>query len=391
MKRHSQIAATAGAIVCLALAWRAAGAQETPSSYRLGAGDVIEVTVPNYVDTEKDLDQVLTVLPDGTITYPEIGRVVAAGITPEKLGAEIQTVLSKTRNNADVLVIVKEVHSRKVSVVGAVHQQGQYDLGPGWRVMDAIAAAGGLSTEVQWTKGRLIRGPSTVALNLVEALALPNSDANPTLRPGDLVILDQQDVHNQVHVLGAVARAGAYDLEQNMTLFSLLSEAGGASDNAALKQVYVLRNGKQIPLDLYPVLAEGRDDPTISTFTMHPGDTLFVPVIQAQYAVMGDVLKPAYYTLPENPADATLLKALSRAGGQSADADLSRAVIIHTAGGQNTTQKVNIAQMLQHGDLAPNLRLAGGDVLFIPPKGQKRTFADFFYALSGLSYLRTLF
>lgn len=126
--------------------------QDTTGQFVLGADDVIEITVRNH----SELDHVLTVLPDGKLTFPTVGEMQAAGKTPRALAMEIQAELEKTLNNVGVTVVVKEAHSRRVRLIGAVRQAGAIDLKPGWKLFDAVIAAGGLSARPELVSGRLI-------------------------------------------------------------------------------------------------------------------------------------------------------------------------------------------------------------------------------------------
>src|SRR5579871_5439463 len=142
------------ALMILAASLLLPSASLAQSEYTLGPDDVIEITVRNH----DDLNKTLTILPNGKITYVGVGELTAAGRTPRDVAAVIEAELTKTYNNLAVTVAVKEIHSRRVKVIGGVKSPGAYDLRANWRVFDVLAAAGGLALKPGRITARLIRG-----------------------------------------------------------------------------------------------------------------------------------------------------------------------------------------------------------------------------------------
>lgn len=362
----------------------APAADRATQEFTLGADDVIEVTVRDHVE----LDHTLTILPDGKIAYPTVGEMQAAGKTPRALAAEIQAELEITLNNIHVTVTVKEVHSRRVRIVGAVRAPGGFDLKRDWRVFDLIAAAGGLSAKPEQVTARIIRGGALVPVNVPEAMHAPQGSANLLLERDDLMLLDEQPVvKRQAQVVGQVARPSLYDLEPDATLLQVLAQAGNPTDKAALSRAYVLRDGTQIPVNLYTFLAEGKPDDGVTKFRMQAGDVVFIPAQEARFSVQGQVGKPAFYPYPEK-GKVTVLDALNEAGG-AANGDLSKAAIIRMTDGKYAATPINIDQMLKKGDLTKNTVLQPGDMLYVPARSSRRGvgFQDVLAPLSLLGLL----
>jgi polysaccharide export outer membrane protein len=360
---------------------------DTPatSDYLLGPDDVIDISVDNH----PDMNKTLTVLSDGKISFPEAGVILASGKTPTQLAADIQTELEKTLNNCNVTVSVKEVHSRRIRITGGVKQGGGFDYKPNYRLMDLIALAGGLDVKPVRVIGHLVRANQQVlTLDIPKAVEKPDSDANVPLLPDDLVLLDEIDIIRQVHVLGEVTKPGPYDLTENQTVVSLVSEAGPPTDKAALSKAYVMRSGTQIPMNLLPILEKNTPDPNVTNFKLQPGDVLFIPEIEQRYAVLGQVSKPGYFPILEK-RPTTVLDALSLAGGQTPDGDLKKASILHEVNGKPVAQPINIEDMLKKGKLTANVALADGDVLLIPAKSKHNAMSgvDLYYGLGALSLL----
>ncbi len=253
------IIALATSLVIAALLLLNASA-EPVRPYVIGPEDVLEIFVTNH----DELNKVVTVLEDGTITLAEVGTITAAGKTPRELAAEIKTVLSKTLKLVEVSVAPKEIHSRNVRVVGAVKIPGPYEIKPDWHVMDLIDGAGGLTQKITHVVGRIVRNRNQiVTLDLQKADSKRDSAANIPLERDDLLIVDEIEVGKpQVFVLGCVTKPGAYDLDDQTTVLSILTQAGGQTEKASLSTAHVTRNGKDLPLNLSET-AKGKMDPVV--------------------------------------------------------------------------------------------------------------------------------
>jgi protein involved in polysaccharide export with SLBB domain len=329
--------------------------------YRLGVDDELEVTVANH-DT---LNRSVIVRPDGKISFPPVGELQATGKTASALASDIQKRLERTLNNANVSVLLKASNSRRARVLGAVSKPGAYGIKPGWRVMDLVAMAEGLTTKPSRIQGRVIRTGAVIPFAVQDAVSSPQSAANVLLQADDLVILDAADIRNAIHVVGQVAKPGAFDLEEGLNPVSLLAQAGGVLPTASLRGAHVLRQSQQIPLDLEAVLIDGKRDPAVLNFTFLPGDVLVIPENQARVGVMGQVVKPDYYALPEKSSDSTVLKVLALAGGAAPDADLHHATVTSTENGQAKVIPVDVAALLS-GDAPDSLILRANDILHLP-------------------------
>jgi len=335
--------------------------------YLLGPEDVLDVTVSNH----PDLNVSVTVRPDGRITLPRAGELNARGKSARALAREIQSRLSRTLNNARVQVLVKQARPRMVRVIGAVKTAGTFPLSSGAHVLDLVAQAGGLSTKISRVSGRIIRAGAVVPFDLSLAQSHPGSAANVALLPDDLMVLDAQDFAKQITVTGSVAHPGAYDLEEDLSVVGLLAQAGGPLPSAALRGAQILRAGKPVLSDLSAV--GSTDLPAnspLARFRFQAGDVLLVPENTARFGVMGQVVRPAYYQLSETASNATVLKALSEAGGSLADGDLSAVTITRTKGGKTEVIPLD-ANLLMQGKVPDTLILQSDDVLLVPKKKEK--------------------
>jgi len=160
------------------------------ADYRLTPGDKLRVEV--YKDTQ--LSQSLQIRPDGKVTLPLLGDIVATDLTPIQLRDRIATGLKEYVTNPVVTVIVVEASPVMVYVMGEVMQPGSIPMRGQMTVLQALAMAGGFREFANTKDIRILRKAAGV-LKTVETIRFNYSDAikgNGTpvfLSPGDMVVV----------------------------------------------------------------------------------------------------------------------------------------------------------------------------------------------------------
>jgi polysaccharide export outer membrane protein len=161
----------------------------TDPDYVIGPEDVIDINVWK----EPDMTRIVPVRPDGKISLPLINDVQAAGSTPQQLATTVTDKLRKFLTEPRVTVIVTQINSQRVFVVGEVIRAGAYPLIPGMTVLQALASAGGFTTFADMKKihvMRLVNGKHVeMPFNYREVLKGDNPDQNIKLEPGDTVVI----------------------------------------------------------------------------------------------------------------------------------------------------------------------------------------------------------
>jgi polysaccharide export outer membrane protein len=120
---------------------RAAVVDPTRPDYVIGPDDELEISVWENAA----LTRTVPVRPDGKISLPLINDVQAAGLTPMQLQGALAKALTSFVQAPEVSVIVRAVHSFKVSVIGEVREPGRFELTGRPTVLDLIALAKGLT------------------------------------------------------------------------------------------------------------------------------------------------------------------------------------------------------------------------------------------------------
>ena len=155
--------------------------------YRLVPGDKLRVEV--YKDAQ--LSQSLQVRPDGKVTLPLIGDVMASGLTPIELRDQIANALREYVTNPVVTVIVVETVAPTVFVMGEVNNPGSIPLNQPITVLQALAMAGGFKDFANVKNIRVLRrtsrGVQTIGFNYKSAI---KGEGSPVvLQPGDTVVV----------------------------------------------------------------------------------------------------------------------------------------------------------------------------------------------------------
>ncbi len=298
--------------------------------FAIGAGDVLEVSVweapPAALFSSTVLDPRnsnatarTTIMPEqmvnssGMINVPFVGAVRAAGRQAQEIEAEITQKLKGKANQPQVLVRVLRNATNNVTVVGEVTNSTRMPLtATGERLLDALAAAGGVRQPVGKMTLQVTRGNQVRALPL--DLIITDPLQNIVLLPGDVVTALHQPF--SLTVLGATGRNEEINFEaQGITLAQALGRAGGLQDQrASASGVFIFRFESPAvvpPLPGAPTTADGRvpvvykvdlKDPAMffvaQDFPMRNKDVLYVsnaPAAELQkfLTIVSSVVVPA--------------------------------------------------------------------------------------------------
>jgi len=228
------------------------------SSFKVGAGDALEVSIweappatlfgsfmlgsQNTVGATSHVvslpEQVVTF--EGYIQVPFVGRVQAAGRSPQQIQFDIERGLKGKANEPQVLVRVLRNVTSNVTVVGEVGQSMRIPLSSkSERLLDALAAAGGVRQPVNKMTVQITRGSQVLSMPLERVIQEPSQ--NVPLVPGDVITALFQPL--SFTALGAVSKNAEVPFEaKGISLAEALGRAGGMDDNRAdARGVFVFR------------------------------------------------------------------------------------------------------------------------------------------------------
>jgi polysaccharide biosynthesis/export protein len=260
-------------------------------NYSLGPGDQILVRALNFDEID---NKPVVIDSRGFINLPEVGKIQAAGMTPDQLEAVLADRLKKYLVHPEVSVTVGEIHSQRVSVLGEVRTPGVHTLQGDPTLYEVLSSAGGLQTDAGYTvliTREADQGPiplptahpddsgnfSVASVNINSIMTATNPKANIHVKPNDVITVPRGEV---IYVIGAVRKSGGFLLNEHQSLSALqiLSLAEGLDKLAAGQKSRIMRpiagseDHQEIPIDLKGILT-GK----IPDVPLRANDILFVP------------------------------------------------------------------------------------------------------------------
>ena len=179
---------------CLASQDPAVAVQGCSAAYLIGPEDVLDITVWK----NPDISRAVPVRPDGKISLPLLNDVQAAGLSPMQLRDALTKALTAYMPDPAVSVLVREVHSFKVTVIGQVKTPGRYELKDRATVLDVLALAGGPTEFAVRSRIVVVRQDHSAAAvqipfayDKLMAKPGPKSDSpdNFCVKPGDAILV----------------------------------------------------------------------------------------------------------------------------------------------------------------------------------------------------------
>ena len=272
--------------------------QGSKLSYKLGPEDTLTVVVK---DEPTILPGPYAVDLSGKITLPELGTVHAEGMTVEQLTAELTQRAKAFLQNPVISVSVTDYKSQRVSVLGAVANPGVQQIKGRKTLFEAVSEAGGLKSSagghitltrkkqygiipLPGAKSDMSDSFSIADVSVDDLMNGRNPVRNVELRPDDTVTVAKS---LSVYVIGAVNRAGGYELAEkdSMSVLQALALAQGTNRTAAMKSAKILRAAddggarKEVMFDLNKVMQGHEPD-----ITLRGDDILFIPNSTAKSA-----------------------------------------------------------------------------------------------------------
>lgn len=167
-----------------------------PEEFQIGPGDRIAIKVWRHTDLDMDI----TIAPDGSITYPLVGRIVVSGMTYPQLVSKLTTAISDYYADPQVTVNILELKNQKVFVIGEVTQPSVLQLNNEMSILEALTIAGGINPAARTDNVLLIRGkldkPKLYTVNVKAIYARGDTAQMVYLQRGDIVMVPTRTITN---------------------------------------------------------------------------------------------------------------------------------------------------------------------------------------------------
>lgn len=355
----------------LSLALLAVASVAQAQTYRIGAGDVIEVQIVGEAELSAPAPG-LTVGPDGRIVLPFVGELTAAGATTDELQQQIRDALVEGQILLDpvVMVRVREFRSQVYNVLGAVRNPGTFPFRGGLTIRDALAQAGGLiesgTGAASRSQARLIRPDGAVLpVSLTEALGGGGDFARLELEAGDTLVVDQR---GNIVVIGRVTTPGVIEVDGPTHLSELIARSGGVTVEGDPSRITIRRkDGSLESTGLAAAGPGGLTDPVVE-----PGETVLVGEVEMAN-IVGAVTTPGRYPVRLGMRVSDLISAaggpaIGRGtieGGGDPRGDLSQIVLSRPS---SPSVVVNLTEVLLRGSRLPedDPVISAGDSVYVP-------------------------
>ena len=157
--------------------------------YVIGGQDVLDISVWK----EAELTRIVPVRPDGKISLPLLNDVQAAGLTPTQLAEQLTESLKKFVSNPQVTVIVTQINSQRIYVLGEVTRAGAYPLLPSMTILQGLSSAGGFTQFANLKKIYMLRTENgkqvKYPFNYKTVVGGKSPDENVILKAGDTIVV----------------------------------------------------------------------------------------------------------------------------------------------------------------------------------------------------------
>lgn len=295
----------------------------TPANYQLGPEDELFIDVYGFSEASYKLK----ISAEGNIRIPSVGIIQLNGLTIESARKKIITQLSAIYSGINsgetgVNVVLGNIRSIKVSLIGEVNMPGTYTLPSLASVFNALYASGGPSVNGSFRNIRIIRGGKSIAtLDVYEFLMKGNSTGNVRLQDQDIIKISPYE--SRVELQGEVKRPGLYEVKKGETIKDILAYAGGFSDYAYSNLLKVIRvTGKE------KKVAEVSSE-LFGIFAPQTGDIYLIEKVidrfENRVSLEGAVFRPGLYAFEKG---LTLGQLIKKAEGLREDAFTERGILI---------------------------------------------------------------
>ena len=180
--------ATPAAPAATAPATPATTAATEADGYVIGASDVLTITVWK----EPTLSGTLLVRPDGMISLSLLGDVQASGLTPLQLSDQISSKLKKFIQDPNVSVVITQIHSKVVYLLGEVVKRGPVEMAPGMTLLEAVSSGRRAHRFCQPEEIYILRGEGGSQLKIpvqLQGSVQGRRTLNVVLKAGDTIVV----------------------------------------------------------------------------------------------------------------------------------------------------------------------------------------------------------
>lgn len=251
-----------------------------PSEFRLGPGDVIDIELLGSGDGT----QSTFVGPDGRIYFHLLDGQQVWGLTLAETRNLLEHGVSRFVQSPQISITLREVHSRRIWLLGRITSPGLYELAQPMTVLEAISKAGGLFTSrmsgpteelADLQHSFLIRKGQLVPVDFNSLIRKGDTSQNIYLQPDDFIYLPST-LGSEVYIMGAVYQPRSVPFKDQLSLLTAIAHCRGFIKGAKPSRVAIVRGSLREPeiaiVDAQSILTGKSPD-----VLLKPKDLVFIP------------------------------------------------------------------------------------------------------------------
>jgi polysaccharide biosynthesis/export protein len=250
--------------------WLWAGAVSA-ADYVIGEGDGLDISVWGV----RDLNASVRVRPDGKITIPGLGDVVASGFTPKELQNDLAKRMTELVKNPIVTVTVREITNSRVYIFGGGVNSGVFELNRRTTLLQLLCtignaapavpggagpAAGNTAKVADYRKAYVLRNGKKIKEDFHKLFITGDTSDDVVIESNDAIFIPQS-LDRNVYVLGAVTTPRFIEYREGMTVMEAILEGGGFTRFADMNDIVIHRrsgdNEAQIEVKAKKLIKEG--------------------------------------------------------------------------------------------------------------------------------------
>lgn len=263
-----------------------------PSAYKIGPGDVLQITVWDHPELAAAAGQVTQVnrpadaVPgflvdeEGNVQFPYAGTLHVAGKDSAAVQRELHAKLSEVFLKPEVTVRIASFRAAQVYIDGEVHTPGAQQINDiPMSLTEAINRAGGVTSNADTGRVSLTRGGVTYPINVADLIAHGRNPSNIYLKNGDMLHIPSRD-DNGIFLMGEVNHPATIMpmKDGRLTLSQAVSLAGSLNLNTAdAAQLFVIRDARSAKPQIYHLDATSPVSMLLANqFELQPNDVVYV-------------------------------------------------------------------------------------------------------------------
>jgi polysaccharide biosynthesis/export protein len=222
--------------------------------YRLGVGDVLEISIYGYGDAENQ--RTLPIDPSGNITYMLLGTIPAAGRTIDELTADMRARLDAKLNYSILNITPSRFGSQTFTVLGQMNYPQVYPIEGRMRLLDALAKAGGMklgdirnvTADIHdLSHATLVRRGQVIPIDFEKLVYEADATQNIEIKSGDILFVPSA-LERKIYALGSFnSPQGIQFAHSSLSLMNAVIQAGGMNKETSDGHILIIRGNNISP------------------------------------------------------------------------------------------------------------------------------------------------